>query len=155
MNCLFKKHLECSCWYINCNNMRVDKANNIATVLSEVLDNPLQTHQEIANNTGLPKSTVWNAMRELGQIGSNDERLMKLVVWDITIQEKIQAEKTRRINEETDQIRNNELDQWEQTALKRSQLLSGKDTEKKTIKIEWFENMSTDEISKLVFSNIK
>lgn len=109
--------------------MRVDKAKNIAKVLPAILNDPLLTQQQIADATWLPKSTVGNAMRELGQIGSNDERLSKLVEWDIEIQEMIQNEKKKRITTDVDKIRNNELDQWEQTALKRSQLLSGKATE--------------------------
>lgn len=38
--------------------MRVDKAKNTEQVLKEVLANPLQTQQEIADATGIPKSTV-------------------------------------------------------------------------------------------------
>lgn len=117
--------------------MRVDKAKNTEQVLKEVLANPLQTQQEIADATGIPKSTVWNAMRDLGQIGSNSERLTKLVEWDITIQEKILAEKNRRLDTKVEEIRNSELDQWEQTALKRSQLLSDKSTDNQKVIIEF------------------
>lgn len=50
--------------------MRSDKAKNTAKVLKKVLEDPLANEREIAKDTGVSKSSVNRAKKELGQNGS-------------------------------------------------------------------------------------
>lgn len=108
--------------------MRVDKAKNIKWVLKEILTDPLQTEREIAEKIWTSHTTVQNAKKEICQNLPKDERLSKLVESDIEIQEIIAVEKKKRLWM-PENVNNRDLDTWEQTALKRSQLLQNRPTE--------------------------
>lgn len=109
--------------------MRTDKAKNTAKVLKEVINNPLQTQREIAENTWVSKSSVDRAMKEMGQIGAN-EKIIDLVALDIELQELATAEMVRRIKDETGKVNNQDIVRFNETAFKRSQLLWIKDNNK-------------------------
>jgi hypothetical protein len=61
-------------------------------------------------------------MKEMGQIGAKDDKIIKLTDEDFDLMISIQKEKKRRLDEEKDKINNSDIDRWEQTATKRYSL---------------------------------
>lgn len=72
--------------------MRVDAEKNVTKVAAELIKNPLTTEREIANSTGIGKSTVNRAKQELGQNGAIDKnaRTIKIASADLDIVDSIQ-----------------------------------------------------------------
>jgi len=68
--------------------MRVDRLKGTKKVIEEVVVNPLQTQREIAKNTGVSKSAVGRALKELGQIGPKDDKILAITDTDLSIVEK-------------------------------------------------------------------
>ncbi len=116
--------------------MRVDKAQNIAKVLKEVINDPLATQREISERTGVWLWTVNRSLEEVEQIGTKEETIVKLVAADLEIQRKIAEIKLKRLTDDK-QINNSDINKWEETALKRSQLLTGWNTDKWEITFKW------------------
>jgi len=57
--------------------MRVDKAKKISSVTKELLENPLQTVREVAEKTGVSKSSVASYIQEdLDKLGLKDDRIL-------------------------------------------------------------------------------
>lgn len=102
--------------------MRVDKIKNTKKVFDEIIKEPLQTQREISEKTWVSKSAVDRAMKEMGQIGAKDDKIIKLTDEDFDLMISIQKEKKRRLDEEKDKINNSDIDRWEQTATKRYSL---------------------------------
>ena len=109
--------------------MRTDKANNVAKVLKEVINNPLQTQREIAENTWISLWAVNSSLKEVEQIWTS-EKIVDLVALDIELQELATAEMVRRIKDETKTVNNQDIVRFNETAFKRSQLLWIKDNNK-------------------------
>jgi hypothetical protein len=61
-------------------------------------------------------------MKEMGQIGAKDDKIIKLTDEDFDLMISIQKEKKRRLDEQKDKINNSDIDRWEQTATKRYSL---------------------------------
>lgn len=70
--------------------MRADKAKSLSKVKKALAINPLLTDREIANDTGIGKSTVNRAIKEMGQLGTKDENIVKITDTDREIIEKAQ-----------------------------------------------------------------
>ncbi len=100
--------------------MRADKAKKVSSVAKEILNNPLQTVREVAEKTGVSKSSVATYIQEdLDRLGQKDEKIIQLTDEDFTLMLDIQKEKKRRLKEEPNQINNNDIDKWENTATRR------------------------------------
>lgn len=99
--------------------LRKDKLRNKATVVTEVLKDPLATQDELVKKTGLGKGTVNRNMKELDQSGllsesidkicENDKELMSLVsglnlreIKKIIAQETVELADLKTINDITD-----------------------------------------------------
>ena len=93
--------------------MRVDKAKNIAKVAKTLLENPLQTEREIAEDIDIGKSSVNRLKNELGQIGAKDDRIIGITDKDLSILTIGQREIERRLNdkEEVEKMRTVEISQ--------------------------------------------
>ena len=112
--------------------MRNDKAKNTAKVLKEVIKNPLATQREIAKKTWLWLWTVNRNLETMEQIGTN-EKIIDLVALDIEMQELATKEMIRRLKQETDKVNNQDIVRFNETSLKRSQLLWLKDNNKEIV----------------------
>ena len=101
--------------------MRADKATNIANVAKELLENPLQTERQIADTLWVNHTTVNRAKQELQQTAPKDDRIVWLTDWDFDLMKVIQQEKFARL-QDPENVNNNDLDKWENTAVKRYSL---------------------------------
>lgn len=120
--------------------MRVDKAKNIAKVAKTLLENPLQTENEIAEKLWIWGWTVNRAKQELEKNGVKDERIVWLTDKDFDLMKQIQQEKFARLAN-PENINDNDLDKWENTATKRYSLFRWSATDeqwgiKETVTIE-------------------
>lgn len=111
--------------------MRTDKAINVANVAKELLENPLQTEREVANSLWINHTTVNRAKQELQQIAPKDDRIVWLTDKDFDLMKIIQKEKFSRLEEDPKWINNNDLDKWENTAVKRYTLFRWDVTDEK------------------------
>lgn len=109
--------------------MRADKKNNIAKVAKAVLNDPLATQREIADNANVWLWTANRVISELEQIGTKDDRIIWLTDKDFELMKQIQEVKFKRLQED-EQINNNDLDKWENTAVKRYSLFRWSATDK-------------------------
>ena len=109
--------------------MRADKATNIANVAKELLENPLQTERQIAEWLWIWAGTVNRAKQELEQSGAKDDRIIGLTDRDFDLMKVIQREKFKRL-EEPENVNDNDLDKWENTAVKRYSLFRWSATDK-------------------------
>ncbi len=92
---------------------------------------------KIGEELGINDTTVGDIItNDLPKLPDIDEEMGKLLHWDIEIMATIQAKKKARLIEE-ERVRDNDLDNWENTAFKRSQLIQGKSTENNKVVIEW------------------
>ena len=98
---------------------RADKKKNIDKVTASLVKDPLQTEREIANNLWISRSTAHIMKKEIEQSQAKDERIISLTDEDFALMQDIQSEKKRRLREEKEQINNNDIDKWENTATKR------------------------------------
>ena len=120
--------------------MRADKATNIANVAKELLENPLQTERQIADTLWVNHTTVNRAKQELQQTAPKDDRIVWLTDRDFDLMKVIQQEKFARL-QEPENVNNNDLDKWENTAVKRYSLFRWSATDeqwglKETVTIE-------------------
>lgn len=59
--------------------MRSDKAKKVSSVAKELLDNPLQTVREVAEKTGVSKSSVASYINEdLDKLGRKSEDIIRI-----------------------------------------------------------------------------
>lgn len=116
--------------------IRTDKAKNIAKVLKEVINNPLQSQRDIAENTWLWLWTVNRALDDMEQIGT-DEAIIDFVKLDMELQWFATKEMIRRLKEEKEKVNNQDIVRFNETAFKRSQLLWLNDNEKKEIVVKF------------------
>lgn len=98
--------------------MRADKKANIAKVARVILNNPLLTRDEVAEEAWVWTWTASRALSELDENGRKDERIVWLTDEDFNLMKKIQQEKFKRL-QEPEKINDNDLDKWENTATKR------------------------------------
>jgi len=94
--------------------MRVDKAKKISSVTKELLENPLQTVREVAEKTGVSKSSVASYIQEdLDKLGLKDDRILWITDTDLSILTIGQREIERRLNdkEEVEKMRTVEISQ--------------------------------------------
>lgn len=119
--------------------MRADKAKNIAKVAKELLQNPLQTERQVAENLWIWAWTVNRAKQELEQNGAKDERIVWLTDEDFNLMTTIQKEKFRRL-QDPEKINDNDLDKWENTATKRYSLFRGSATDNEW-GLKWIQNI--------------
>lgn len=108
--------------------MRKDKAKNVSIVAREVLANPLLKRDEIADKTWLWAWTVSRALDELDESGRKDPRILWLTDKDFELMQSIQSVKFKRL-ETPENINDNDLDKWENTAVKRYTIFRGKATD--------------------------
>lgn len=90
--------------------MRTDKAKNIAKVAKALLENPLQTEREIADNTWVSHWTAHNLKAEVGQIWAKDWRIIGITDKDLENIEAMQAVVASKIRNE-DEMKNTRI--WE------------------------------------------
>lgn len=129
---------------------RKDKLKNKAKIVKAVLNNPLDTQEKIAKTAWVNKSTVSRQLNEMQQTATKDDRIIWLTDKDFEIMLKIQAEKFRRLEEEKEQLNNNDIDKWDNSAAKRYTLFRWSATDEKG----WLKNtvkwMTDDELMKYV-----
>jgi len=106
------------------NKSRLDKKRNIDKIAAAILANPLATVREIAEMTGISKSTVSEHIKsdEVGLAGKKDERIISLTDKDYEIMEQIQGIKINKLQDKPEDISNWDIDRWENTATKRYSL---------------------------------
>lgn len=111
--------------------MRVDKAKNIAKVAKTLLENPLQTEREIAEQTGISNWTAHNIKWELEQIWAKDDRILWITDTDLSILTIGQREIERRLNdkEEVEKMRTVEISQVIKESTARYTLFRGNATD--------------------------
>lgn len=102
--------------------MRADKKKSLSKVANEVLKNPIATQQEIADKTWLSVGNVNDKLKELENEGKKDERIIQLTDKDFELMQIIQWEKFKRLSENPENVNHNDLDKWENTAVKRFSL---------------------------------
>ena len=103
---------------------RADTIRNRVKFVKEVIADPLRTDREIAEAMNVSHTTVQNYRKEICHKLPENERIEKLLEKDLEIQERIAQIKEERLREHQ-QVNNSDLDKWEQTALKRRQILTG------------------------------
>lgn len=109
--------------------MRADKATNIAKVAKVVLQNPLLTRDQIAEKAWVWTWTASRALSELDKNGPKDDRIVWLTDWDFDLMKVIQKEKFARL-QQPEKVNDNDLDKWENTAVKRYSLFRWSATDK-------------------------
>ena len=109
--------------------MRSDKAKNIAKVAKVALLEPLLTRDQIAEKAWVWTWTASRALAELDENGHKDDRIIWLTDKDFELMKQIQEVKFKRLQED-EQINNNDLDKWENTAVKRYSLFRWSATDK-------------------------
>lgn len=94
---------------------RADKRKNIDKIVAAKAKNPLASVREIAEETGISKTTVADHIKsdKVGQEGSRDERIVNLIEKDLEIIILWQKEIARRLKdpEELAKIRTGEISQ--------------------------------------------
>ena len=107
-------------------SMRADKAQSIAKVMKEVINNPLQSQRDIAEKTWL---SLWNVNNKLNDIEhlSSEEKIIDFVALDLEIQTLASKEIIRRLKYNTETIDNSSLVRFNETSFKRSLVLSEKE----------------------------
>jgi len=98
---------------------RADKKKNIDLVAASLAKNPLQSEREVAKDTWLGHWTVNRAKKEVGQTGARDERIQALLEWDMELLNLIAVRKKERMGEKQKPVNDNDVDKWENTAIKR------------------------------------
>ena len=102
-----------------------------AKVIAMKLSDPDLSNRDIAKIVDIADPTVWDIInKDLPQLTAIEKKLAELLVWDVDIMETIQAKKKARLKEEEERVKDTDLDSWENTALKRSQLLQWKATDR-------------------------
>ena len=93
--------------------MRTDKAKNIAKVAKVVLENPLASQREIADEANVWLWTANRIKQELEQNGTKDERILWITDTDLSILTIGQREIERRLNDkaEVEKMRTVEISQ--------------------------------------------
>lgn len=91
---------------------RLDKKRNIDKIAAAILANPLATVREIAEMTGISKSTVAEHIKsdEVGLVGAKDDRIISLTDKDYSILEKIQNIKINKLTTKPEDISNADID---------------------------------------------
>lgn len=108
--------------------MRKDKAENLSNVAKVVLNSPLLTEREVAEKAWVSNWTAHNMITELEQSWAKDPRIVWLTDKDFELMESIQSVKFKRL-ETPENINDNDLDKWENTAVKRYTIFRGKATD--------------------------
>ncbi len=71
--------------------IRADKKRNVSKVAKAVIEKPLLTERQIAEEVGIGKSSVNRAMQELGQNGAKDPKIIEITDRDLRNIEAMQA----------------------------------------------------------------
>lgn len=108
--------------------MRTDKAKNIAKVARVIMAEPLLTRDEVAEKAWVGAWTASRVLAELDENGRKDPRIVWLTDKDFELMESIQSVKFKRL-ETPENINDNDLDKWENTAVKRYTIFRGKATD--------------------------
>lgn len=82
--------------------MRTDKKKNISKVAKELLNNPLLTEREIAENTWLWNWTIHRAKEELEQIGAKDPKIIHITDKDLENIVNMQAVISEKIKDKSE-----------------------------------------------------
>lgn len=131
--------------------MRTDKKVSISKVAKEILNNPLLNQREIAEKTWLSLGNVNDKLNILEQEGQKDDRIIWLTDKDFELMKQIQEVKFKRLAEDS-QINNNDLDKWENTAVKRYSLFRWSATDKEWgLKENNIKKLSDDELLRIVW----
>ena len=109
--------------------MRVDKAKNIAKVAKVVLKEPLLTRDEIAEKAWVSTWTASNMLKELDGNWPKDPRIIWLTDKDFDLMKLFQQEKFNRMKN-PENVNDNDLDKWENTATKRFTIFRWSATDK-------------------------
>lgn len=109
--------------------MRADKKANIAKVAKVALLEPLLTRDQIAEKAWVSTWTASNMLKELDGSWPKDPRIIWLTDWDFDLMKVIQKEKFARL-QNPEQVNDNDLDKWENTATKRFTIFRGSATDK-------------------------
>ena len=128
--------------------IRSDKAKNISKVLKEVINNPLASEREIADNTWVSKSSVNRAMQEMGQIGAKSEIILEICDLDINLIKKWLLEINRRFSdtEEIKQINAKDISTIIKESSARYTLFSWEATDSKW----WMKTSAVDKLNELL-----
>lgn len=128
--------------------MRKDKVKNTIAVAKAIINSEVPpTQREISEITWLWKGTVWRAIDHLGETGAlNEPEVINFIKLDLELQWLIMNEKLRRLKEEAKDQPYQALYSFDNTSFKRSQLLSGKPTEIKDLKISDIEGKPLSEL---------
>lgn len=119
--------------------MRADKKANIAKVAKVALLEPLLTRDQIAEKAWVSTWTASNMLKELDGSWPKDPRIIGLTDWDFDLMRVIQKEKFARL-QNPEQVNDNDLDKWENTATKRFTIFRWSATDKDW-GLKWIENI--------------
>lgn len=122
----------------------MSRPKNIAKVLKERINNPLETTREIAQKTWIDHSTVARIDKQLPQIATKDQNILDICAVDFEIVKKWQAIINERLSqkEEIDKMRTFEIAQTIEKSEKRYMLFKWDITNK-----EWgLKNITSVEI---------
>lgn len=133
--------------------MRSDKKTNIAKVAKAVLENPLASQRDIADETWL---SVWNVndkLNKLEQEGKKDDRIIWITDTDLSILTIGQREIERRLNdkEEVQKMRTVEISQVIKESTARYSLFRWNATDNQWWLKNWVKNLSDDELLKMLW----
>lgn len=99
-----------------------------AKVIKAKLENIDKPNTQIAKDLWIDDTTVGDIIRkDLPKLPEIDVEMGKLLRWDLEIMLTIQTQKKERLA--TKEVRDGDMDSWENTAFKRSQLIQWKNTE--------------------------
>ena len=120
---------------------RTDKRKNLSKVASEVLNNPLASQREIANNAWIWLWTANRAVKELEQNGTKDPDILMICETDKTNVILWQNELQRRLKEEADKMKTSDIVQVIQEWTKRYTMFKGNVTDK-----EWWLRINEEDL---------
>lgn len=117
----------------------MSRTKNIAKVVKARIENPTDTTREIEDITWIDHTTISRIDKQLQQIATKDDRILWLTDKDFELMKQIQEVKFKRLQED-EQINNNDLDKWENTAVKRYSLFRWSATDKDG-GLKWIESI--------------
>ncbi len=109
--------------------VRIDKIKNEAKVVKSILKNPLKTQREIAEETWVSKTTVFNKLNNIGQTLSKAPSIEEICKQDIENVKLWQTILNKRLKETPDDLRVNDIVQILAEGTKRYTLFKGNATD--------------------------
>lgn len=127
----------------------MSRPKNIAKVLKERINNPLETTREIAEKTWIDHSTVARIDKQLPQIATKSDFILEICDLDINLTKKWLIELDRRFSdkEELKQIRANEISQIIKESSARYTLFKWEWTDKNW----WIKTSAVDKLNDLLW----